>query len=61
VEHIAATLRRFDGPDTRLRLEPCACGGVIRANRFEPAVYVSNHNRSKQHKAWRERMGYDAR
>jgi hypothetical protein len=42
------------GSTPRVITVACACGGTIRGNRFEPAVYVAAHNRSNRHRAWRE-------
>lgn len=58
-ERVADTLQRVAPPEPRMRIETCACGRQIRADRFDPLADVVRHNRTKQHQAWRARMGYD--
>jgi hypothetical protein len=38
-----------------VRVEPCACGGVIRAHANDRAIAyaVTGHNASERHRAWR--------
>ena len=43
-----------DYPATRI--EPCVCGGRIRADRTKPLEGIRNHQRSKQHRAYVARM-----
>ena len=40
----------------RLRVEPCACGGLIRADRSAPMPAVQAHVRSAQHVRWWQRV-----
>lgn len=40
----------LDYPTTRI--EPCRCGGRIRADRVSPAHGVAQHNRTRIHRAY---------
>lgn len=47
----------LSGEIRRTRIERCACGGYVRADRHEPAAGVVAHQRSRTHREWRVRYG----
>ena len=54
----AVVARKLVQETRQMRTEVCACGGVIRANRFAPAHDVRAHYGSKRHAAWWATCGW---
>jgi hypothetical protein len=42
---------------SRMRVRPCVCGRSVRADRWMPADGVAHHNRTREHRAWRQDNG----